>query len=113
MNSRAPELLVGWTTVGERAVADRLGSEMIERHLAVCVQIDGPIISYYPWQEKTARAEEFRLTVKFVVDQLAALENYLRSHHPYGTPEWVVVAAHDVGEKYLSWAKANSSTPPL
>jgi periplasmic divalent cation tolerance protein len=33
--------------------------------------------------------------------------------HPYDTPEWLVVRAERVAEKYLSWAQANSSTPPL
>ena len=42
-----------------------------------------------------------------------ALEARVLATHPYETPEWLVVRAERVGEKYLSWATTNSSTPPL
>jgi periplasmic divalent cation tolerance protein len=44
---------------------------------------------------------------------LLALEAHVHRHHPYTTPEWIVVRAEHVGEKYLSWAQANSSPLPL
>ena len=106
-------LLIGWTTVATQDDADRLSAEIVSRGLAVCVQIDGPIRSRYVWQGKLEQAEEFRLTLKFLEPQLLKLQNYLETNHPYDTPEWVVVRAENVGEKYLSWAQGNSSTPPL
>lgn len=83
------------------------------RGLTACVQIDGPIVSHYPWQGRTERAEEFRLCFKFCPCQLAALETQVLAGHPYATPEWLVVRAEHVGEKYLSWAEANSTFPPF
>jgi periplasmic divalent cation tolerance protein len=44
---------------------------------------------------------------------LEALEQRVLATHPYDTPEWIAVQADRVGEKYLSWAEANTSTPPL
>jgi periplasmic divalent cation tolerance protein len=106
-------MLIAWTTVANRVDADRLAADVIARNLAVCVQIDGPITSHYRWQGGDERAEEFRLCFKVLENQAAPLEARVLATHPYETPEWVVVRAERVGEKYLSWATTNSNTPPL
>ena len=106
-------MFIAWTTVAHREDADRLAVGVISRKLAVCVQVEGPIISHFRWHGQDQRAEEFRLTFKCLPRQREALEKYVLSAHPYDTPEWLVVHADRVGEKYLSWAEANSSTPPL
>lgn len=106
-------MLLAWTTVATRADADRIAADAIERSLAVCVQVDGPIASHYRWEGRTAREEEFRLCFKLLEAHAAALEQHVLATHPYDTPEWLVVPAVRVGEKYLSWANANSSTRPL
>ncbi len=106
-------MFVAWTTVGRQSEAEQLAREVVSRGLAACGQIDGPIVSHYRWQGNAERTEEWRLTLKCPADQLAALESYVLAHHPYETPEWIAVRAERVGEKYLSWAKANSTTPPL
>ena len=96
-----------------RKDAERLGRDAVAQRLAVCVQIDGPVASHYSWQGKLERTEEFRLCFKFLSTQQAALEAWLFARHPYETPEWVVVRADSVGEKYLSWALANATSSPL
>ncbi|MSU51357.1 MAG: divalent-cation tolerance protein CutA [Opitutus sp.] len=106
-------MFIAWTTVANRADADRLAAGIVTQDLAVCVQIEGPITSHYRWHGKIERSEEFRLTIKCRPGQLAALEKHVLSAHPYDVPEWLAVRAEHVGEKYLSWAGANSSTPPL
>ncbi len=105
-------MFIAWTTVGNRADAARLAAASVERGWAVCVQIDGPIASLYRWDGKIETSEEFRLMFKCLPERLMDLEGYILSAHPYGTPEWIVVQAERVGEKYLSWAGANSSNPP-
>ncbi|MSU70456.1 MAG: divalent-cation tolerance protein CutA [Opitutaceae bacterium] len=106
-------MLIAWTTVATRADAERLAAEIIERRLAACVQVEGPLASTFRWEGKVERAEEFRLCLKFLPEQATALAAWVLEHHPYRTPEWFVVRAADVGEKYLSWAKTNSTNPPL
>jgi periplasmic divalent cation tolerance protein len=106
-------MFVAYTTVASRSDADRLAADAVGRNLAGCVQIDGPIVSHYRWQGQSERSEEFRLAFKCLPGRLAALEQHVLSSHPYDTPEWLVVRAERVGEKYLSWAEANSSTSPL
>lgn len=106
-------MFIAWTTVANRTDADRLAADLVARSLAACVQVEGPVVSHYRWEGRLERAEEFRLTLKFLPDRRAALETRLFATHPYAAPEWIVVAAAHVGEKYLSWANANSSPLPL
>lgn len=106
-------MLIAWTTVAGREEAERIAADVVLRSLAVCVQIDGAIVSHYRWHGREERAEEFRLSFKLLETHAAALEQRVLALHSYATPEWLVVRAEHVGEKYLSWAKANSSTPPL
>ncbi len=102
-------MLLAWTTVADRAAAETLAAGVLAGNLAACVQIEGPITSHYRWEGRMERTEEFRLCFKFMPAQLLALEAHVLGHHPYAVPEWIVVRAEHVGEKYLSWAQASSS----
>ncbi len=106
-------MLIAWTTVTHRAEAETLAATVIASNLAVCVQVEGPVVSHYRWQGQIERTEEFRLCFKFLPAQLLTLETCVLRHHPYETPEWVCVRAEHVGEKYLSWARGNPHSPPL
>lgn len=104
---------IAWTTVAHRADAERLAADAVAHGLAICAQIDGPIISHYRWEGRPERAEEFRICFKCLAPQRSALEKHVLTRHPYDTPEWIEVPAAHVGEKYLSWAEANSTVPPF
>ena len=100
-------LMLAWTTVPTRAEADRLADAAIDAGLAVCVQIEGPITSIYRWDSKIEHSQEFRLVFKCLTGHAYALESQILALHPYSTPEWIVVEAAYVSEKYLSWAQIN------
>jgi periplasmic divalent cation tolerance protein len=106
-------MYVGWTTVETREQAETLARGLIDARLAACVQIDGPIRSVYRWDGRVQEGDEYRLTVKYLPQRHAELETSLLARHPYQNPEWVVVRAEHVSEKYLSWAQANSTPLPL
>lgn len=106
-------MLIAWTTVATAKDAEQIAEEVIARNLAVCVQIDGPITSHYRWEGRDARDQEYRLTFKLLEPHARMLEEQVLAMHTYDTPQWIVVKAEHVGEKFLSWARANSSTPPL
>lgn len=106
-------MLIGWTTVETREQADNLARGLVEARLAACVQVEGPLTSTYRWENRVEQASEHRLTVKFLAHRHLELESWLLSRHPYSNPEWLVVRADHVAEKYLSWAHANSTPAPL
>lgn len=106
-------MLVAWTTTAAHADAERLARGAVESHLAACAQIDGPVTSIYRWEGKVEECKEYRIWFKCLRSNAAALGAWVHHHHPYDTPQWLVVDAEQVGEKYLSWAIANSTYAPF
>ena len=105
-------MLIAWTTVATTEDASRIAQGAVEAGLAACVQVDGPITSCYRWKDRIESAREYRLTFKLLPEQAAALEAWIGAHHPYDTPEWVVIRAEHQSEKYLSWARGTSTPGP-
>jgi len=99
-------MLIATTTIASASEAENLASSCIEQNLAVCAQVEGPIHSHYFWQGRKTDTQEWRITFKLLIDQADALSAYVHAVHPYETPQWIIVAAEHVGEKYLSWAQA-------
>ncbi|WP_438482249.1 divalent-cation tolerance protein CutA [Oleiharenicola lentus] len=106
-------MFIAWTTTSERADADRLALGSVEAGLAACAQVDAGVTSYYRWAGKIENTQEFRIWFKYLPDNASRLSEWIHVHHPYATPQWIEVAVENVGEKYLSWARANSISPPF
>jgi periplasmic divalent cation tolerance protein len=106
-------MLIAWTTVEKPEDAEKIARLAVERGLAACAQIDGPITSHYKWEGRLQRSTEYRLCFKLLEAHSAALEALVHSQHRYSTPEWIVVRAEHVGEKYLSWAVGVSTSSTL
>lgn len=103
------QLFLAWTTVATREDALQLSRRVLEENLAICSQVDGPIVSAYRWEGRIEEAEEFRITLKALGRNLAALEDLVLRLHSYDTPEWVAVPVTIAAEKYLNWAERSSS----
>jgi periplasmic divalent cation tolerance protein len=106
-------MFIAWTTVATLEDASRIARGAVEARLAACVQVDGPIRSFYHWEAKLESAREYRLTFKFLREQAGPLESWIHTHHPYQNPEWIVIRAEQVSEKYLSWAQCTSTPGPF
>lgn len=100
------EIRIGWTTLGSIASAEALASEIVEAHLAACVQIEALSASVYRWEGKVCQEKEWRLTVKFPLEKAQKLEAFLKKRHPYDCPVWIVVRPESVAPEYLKWACA-------
>lgn len=106
-------MLIATTTVASASEAEHLASACIEQNLAVCAQVEGPLRSHYVWEGRKTVSEEWRITFKLLREKADALTAYVHSVHPYDTPQWILVAAERVGEKYLSWARSPRSSVNL
>ncbi len=98
---------IGWTTIATLEEAEKLASEAVNERLAACAQVDGPIRSYYLWQDNLERDEEYRITFKFLARNAGKFEIWLKEKHPYELPQWITVQAEHVISEYLQWAKGN------
>lgn len=98
------ELLIGWTTCDSAEAARQLANELIARDLAACVQIDDSVHSLYKFEGEVRSDREWRIWVKFTSQQLEAVSAFIDQNHPYEIPQWIVVKAESVAQKYLIWA---------
>jgi periplasmic divalent cation tolerance protein len=106
-------MFVAWTTTAKREDAERLAKGAVEGRLAVCAQVDSAHVSYFHSEGKLEQAEEFRVWFKYLPANASLLNGWVHRHHPYATPQWIEMSAESVGEKYLSWAMANSTPRPF
>jgi periplasmic divalent cation tolerance protein len=91
------------TTTDSRAEAERLGRVMVERRLAACAQIVGPISSTYWWKGSMETAEEWMAVMKTTEEQSAQLIAAIKAEHSYETPDIVAVSIVDGLPDYLNW----------
>ncbi len=106
-NPLAPQLSIGWTSVGKHESAMQMANGLVEQQLAACVQIDGPVQSVYRWQGEIQCDAEYRLMIKFISSNEDKLQRWLSQNHPYDTPQWYVIYADTVAEPYRKWANAS------
>jgi periplasmic divalent cation tolerance protein len=99
------ELVQLLTTLGSKADALALAHAAVERRMAACVQVMGPIASVYRWEEKLEQSEEFLCVMKVPTDGLDRLVAFVRERHPYDTPELTAIESSFVDDRYLSWAQ--------
>ncbi len=91
------------STACSRAEAEKLAGALLERRLAACVNIVGPMTSLYRWEGKVDRAEEFLLLIKTDADQFEAISAAIDELHSYDLPECVEVAISAGSDAYLQW----------
>lgn len=97
------EIMIGWTTVDKKEVAQTLAEALVREKLAACVQIEENITSWYAWEGKVMNEPELRLSVKFPADNAEKIKTWLDKNHPYDTPQWVAVKIEDSLEAYKEW----------
>jgi periplasmic divalent cation tolerance protein len=96
------ECLLVTTTVDSREIAEQLAAALVDRRLAACAQVSGPVASIYRWRGTVNHASEWLCQLKTTRARLPALEAALDTLHPYDLPELTVVPL-DGGAAYLAW----------
>jgi len=91
------------TTVGEKADADSIARLVVERRLAACAQVIGPLSSTYWWRGEVETASEWLCLMKTERALYEELEAAIRGAHPYETPEVVAIPIEAGSEAYLAW----------
>lgn len=93
------------TTTGDRELAERIARTLVERRLAACVQIGGPITSVYRWQGAIETAEEYTCTAKTIEERFAEVEAVVAELHPYDTPELIATPITHASAAYAAWLR--------
>jgi len=103
--------LIVFTTTGTAEDAHRLASEMVQRRLAACAQVEGPLVSTYWWLGKIEQGSEWKCSLKTSSDHYPALEKALKQLHPYDTPEILAIPVADGSRNYFDWMDAELKPP--
>ncbi len=99
------------TTLGSAEVAQRMATALVERQLAACVQVIGPITSTYRWQGRIETSQEWMCVIKTRSDCYDVLERAIVELHPYDTPEIVALPIVAGSAKYLAWIDQGVASP--
>jgi periplasmic divalent cation tolerance protein len=91
------------TTTETKDQAQRIAQAVVEKRLAACAQIVGPISSTYWWKGKVESADEWMCLMKTRHDLFADLERAIREIHPYEIPEIVAVPIVPGSASYMNW----------
>jgi periplasmic divalent cation tolerance protein len=91
------------TTTERRDDAEMISKEVVEKRLAACAQVLGPITSTYWWKQRIEKTEEWLCIMKSRSDLFKELEEAIKSIHPYEVPEIVAVPIVLGSQSYLAW----------
>jgi periplasmic divalent cation tolerance protein len=105
----AARALVVLCTIDTDEGAGALADALVERRLAACVQVVGPIRSTYRWRDAVERATEWLLLIKTSRERFADLRDAIVAAHPYDVPEVVALPVESGLAEYLGWIESSTS----
>ena len=91
------------TTTETKEQAQKIARSLVEKRLAACVQISGPIESTYRWKGKIETANEWLCLIKTRDDLFDKVEAAIKKLHSYETPEIIAVPIVKGSKEYLNW----------
>jgi len=91
------------STAGSEEEARRIAQALVERRLAACVNIVGPIHSVYRWKGAVESASEQLLIIKTTAAAFPRVRDAIRELHSYELPECVMLSIEAGSEDYLRW----------
>jgi periplasmic divalent cation tolerance protein len=100
---------VALVTAPDLETARKLSQAALQEKCAACVNLIPGIESHYWWQNQLESATEILLICKTTQAKIPALESCIVKHHPYDTPEFVVLPLQTGSSKYLAWLSASVS----
>jgi periplasmic divalent cation tolerance protein len=83
--------------------ARQIGTLLVEKQLAACVNLIPGAESIYCWQGKVESACEILAIFKTTAAAYPAFERELAALHPYEVPEILALEPAVVAETYASW----------
>jgi len=98
-----PEFVQVLTTAGSPQEAEAISAALVERRLAACVQVAGPIQSRYRWQGEIEAAEEWHCLAKTTAALYPEVEAAIRDLHSYDEPEIIAIPILASSRGYLAW----------
>jgi len=97
------EIILVTTTADSKETIERIGRSLVEKRLASCAQIVGPIRSIYHWKQKVEETDEWLCLIKTRKSLYEGVEAEIQRLHGYELPEIVAVRIDKGLPEYLRW----------
>lgn len=97
-----------WVNCPDRATAEAIAADCIEKRLAACANIFAPIASLYHWKGKVESDEEVPLVLKTRGELFDAVCAAVKARHPFEVPSIVATELVAVDEAYADWLRAET-----
>jgi periplasmic divalent cation tolerance protein len=97
-------------TAASQEEAERLAEDAVERRLAACAQVQGPIASTYRGEGRIEHAVEWYCHLKTTRTRAMALEARVRELHSYRNPEIVALPIVTGSAEYLRWIVSETTS---
>jgi periplasmic divalent cation tolerance protein len=97
------DIMIVLTTAPSDERAETWARTLVEERLAACVNIHGPMVSFYRWKGIVERDAERQVVIKTTRENLTALRARLSELHSYELPEFLVLTVEDGSDEYLKW----------
>ena len=101
MEDNAPVIVS--TTAASEELLNGIAYTLVEKQLAACCQISGPIKSIYRWDGKVESSAEHICSIKTTSKHVSAITETIREIHSYDEPEIVVTPIVGGSDSYLNW----------
>jgi periplasmic divalent cation tolerance protein len=95
------------STCSSEEEARKIALLLLERGLAACVNVIPGCHSYYHWQGKIERGNEFLLQIKSSRDLFSKAVSCIQESHSYEVPEILALPVIDGAENYLNWLRSS------
>ena len=97
------EYIQVFTTTEKKEDAEKIAKALVEKRLAGCIQIVGPIVSTYWWKGNVETAGEWLCFIKSKKTLYEDLEKAIKEIHPYEIPEIIALPIISGSKEYLDW----------
>ncbi|MEO5712316.1 MAG: divalent-cation tolerance protein CutA [Luteolibacter sp.] len=93
--------------------ARQIGTALVERQLAACVNLVPAVESIYRWEGKVETASEVLAIFKTTRAAYPAFEQALTRLHPYEVPEIIAISPDEIAAPYRKWILAQTADGEL
>jgi len=99
-------ILVVVTSMPNELSAKTLAKDLVEAHLAACVQLQGGMTSIYRWDGKICEEQEVLLSAKTIASNWQAISTFIKDKHPYEVPEILAFSPVHYYQQYGKWVQS-------
>jgi periplasmic divalent cation tolerance protein len=96
-------------TINSEEKANKITKKLLEKRAASCVQIIGPTISSYWWENKIQQAIEWVCLAKSKAENFEKIESIIKSLHPFKVPDIIAIPISTGNRDYLRWIQEETT----